>query len=79
MLKTLQNVETRRREGDDEAVCPEFKRVIFSVRPTEGDMDDYDFTVSLNDPDKGYLGFEGEKLFLHGAMITGDDENDAKN
>lgn len=77
MLKTLKNVEVNRRETDE--ACPEFQRVIFSAVPTNVEEEDYDFTVSLNDPDKGYLGFEGENLIMHGAMIIGADENDPAN
>ena len=47
----------------------------FSVEPNEGiNIDDYDFDVSINDPNKGYLGFEGNNLRAVGVITISDSE-----
>jgi len=39
------------------------------------DFDAYDFDVSINDPEKGYLGFEGKDLRLTGTATFGSDDS----
>ena len=41
--------------------------------------DEYDFTVSMNDPELGYMGFEGRDLAVQGVVVTGEDEEDPAN
>jgi len=49
--------------------CPEMSGATFSVATQEGvDVDSYDFDVSLNDAEKGYLGFEGKDLRIKGKV-----------
>ena len=64
MLQILKNVQVTRKAEDEG--CPEFTKMIFSVVPTEVHEEEYDFSVSLNDPEKGFLGFEGENLAVIG-------------
>ena len=53
--------------------CPDFESAVFSLKPNEGiDVDSYDFDVSINDPDKGYLGFEGKDLRITGIAKFGE-------
>lgn len=53
--------------------CPDFESAVFSLKPNEGiDIDSYDFDVSINDPDKGYLGFEGKDLRITGIAKFGE-------
>lgn len=53
---------------DKSETCPDFKGAVFSLTPQEGlDIDKYDFDVSLNDKEKGYLGFEGKQLRVKGS------------
>ena len=67
MLKTLQNVEYRRQDGDEE--CPAFHKLIFNVVPASGDEENYDFDVSLNADKNGWLGFEGQDLIVNVAIL----------
>lgn len=56
--------------------CPDFAHAVFSLTTNEGvDIDSYDFDVSINDPDKGYLGFEGKDLRIVGKATFGADES----
>ena len=56
--------------------CPDFSNALFSLKPNEGiDFDSYDFDVSINDPDKGYMGFEGKDLRIVGTATFGADES----
>ena len=53
--------------------CPTFESAVFSLIPNEGiDPETYDFDVSLNDPEKGYLGFEGKDLRITGTASFGE-------
>jgi len=53
--------------------CPTFESAVFSLMPNEGiDLDTYDFDASINDPEKGYLGFEGKDLRITGTAKFGE-------
>ena len=55
--------------------CPDFQNAVFSLKPNEDiDFNDYDFDVSINDPEKGYLGFEGKNLRVVGTATFGVDD-----
>lgn len=58
--------------------CPEFGSASFSLVPEGIEKDDYDFDVSINDEDKGYLGFEGKNLKIVGKVRTSTGEDGAE-
>ena len=60
---------------DKSETCPDFKSAAFSVTTAEGvDISTYDFDVSLNDDDKGFLGFEGKNLRVKGTATFNNDK-----
>jgi len=55
--------------------CPSLTGATFSMTVQEDqNLDDYDFDVSINDADKGYLGFEGKNLRMVGKAKFEDDK-----
>ncbi len=56
--------------------CPALTGATFKLTTNEGiALEDYDFDVSLNDADKGYLGFEGKDLRVTGSVKLGEDRD----
>jgi len=71
MLEAFSDLKLNVEEKSEK--CPTFESAVFSVVPNEGvDLDTYDFDVSLNDPEKGYLGFEGKDLRITGTATFGE-------
>lgn len=61
--------------GEQSETCPDFKSAVFSLTTAEGvDLSTYDFDVSLNDEEKGYLGFEGKNLRVKGKATFNEDK-----
>ena len=55
--------------------CPEINIAIYSMVPNEDiDFESYDFDVSLNDKEKGYLGVEGKDLRIFGELTLNETE-----
>lgn len=53
--------------------CPALTGATFKLTTNEGILlEDYDFDVSLNDAEKGYLGFEGKDLKVTGSANLGE-------
>ena len=62
-------------KGPDDR-CPELEIAIYSMVPNENiDLESYDFDLSFNDKDKGYLGFEGKDLRLVGELTLNKTES----
>jgi hypothetical protein len=53
--------------------CPTLTGGSFKLTTNEGVvLEDYDFDVSINDAEKGYLGFEGKDLRVTGTATLGE-------
>lgn len=56
--------------------CPNIKKVVFDLVPADGsDPADYDFELSINDEDKGYLGFQALDLVFRGSATFGEEDS----
>lgn len=71
MLEAFTDIELSKTEVSQ--ACPEISEVAFSIVPTNVNLADYDFDVSINDEKKGFLGFEGSNLSVKGRATLSDE------
>ena len=60
--------------GEEENLTILASQLKASVFPKNGDVEDFDFEISLNDPNLGYLGGEGKDLMIKGSGIGANGE-----
>jgi len=64
---SLPDVTDESGEGENAPTTTLFSDLKVSLTPTDGEYDNFDFKIALNDPEFGYLGLHGDNLVLKGS------------